>query len=474
MLAALAGTASEDVLNTRSMWLIGADISGIQDFIYGVVSKKALKGLRGRSAYLQLLTEAVVLRLLSVFNLPCSNLIYSGGGHLYLLAPNTHGSEPILMDCRKDIDDILILAHAGQLALCFGWEPLSYRDFLKPDLEGVGIQNYDVEVRGGFADAWNRLGAQLARKKRAKFNTLLSSEEKLNQILGPFPVSGDELSCEVCGEPFSAPVETTRCDLCSSFEILASRVARAESVSLEPLEKKASADAMKSYEDIFEALGVKIRFFEPGQGHSDSYLLNQTEFTSKKPPCLGFHFLARHTPKDERDIATLEDLAKRAEGIKKWGVLRADVDHLGKAFSEGLGRTDQSISRISMLSYLLSLFFSAHIETLAMQPPFRSTLAVIYSGGDDLFTLGSWSVLKKFADKTHHDFGLFTGEKLSVSAGVFIAPTDSYPVAQAGKLAGDEEHTAKESGRNRFALFGRRFRGLTSRNCRESRIHSWN
>ncbi|MBM4425645.1 MAG: hypothetical protein FJ031_00255 [Chloroflexi bacterium] len=40
--------------------LIGDDISGIQKFIYTITSKKAAQTLRGRSFYLQLLTEVVM------------------------------------------------------------------------------------------------------------------------------------------------------------------------------------------------------------------------------------------------------------------------------------------------------------------------------------------------------------------------------------------------------------------------------
>ena len=40
--------------------LIAGDISGIQDFIYDIISKNAAKNLKGRSFYLQLLTESII------------------------------------------------------------------------------------------------------------------------------------------------------------------------------------------------------------------------------------------------------------------------------------------------------------------------------------------------------------------------------------------------------------------------------
>ena len=49
----------EELLKNDKFILIGGDISGIQKFIYTVISKGAVKGLKGRSYYLELLSEIV-------------------------------------------------------------------------------------------------------------------------------------------------------------------------------------------------------------------------------------------------------------------------------------------------------------------------------------------------------------------------------------------------------------------------------
>ena len=65
--------------------LISGDISGIQNFIYTIPSKGALKSLRGRSFYLEILMEQIVDELLDALQLTRANLIYNGGGHfLYI------------------------------------------------------------------------------------------------------------------------------------------------------------------------------------------------------------------------------------------------------------------------------------------------------------------------------------------------------------------------------------------------------
>ena len=45
----------DDLLESHNMNIETADISGIQSFIYDISSKAALKGLRARSFYLELI-----------------------------------------------------------------------------------------------------------------------------------------------------------------------------------------------------------------------------------------------------------------------------------------------------------------------------------------------------------------------------------------------------------------------------------
>ncbi len=69
--------------------LVAGDLSGIQKFIYTISSDGALKSLRARSFYLEMVTEEVVQQLLAELNLPRTSVIYAGGGNLYLLAAAT-------------------------------------------------------------------------------------------------------------------------------------------------------------------------------------------------------------------------------------------------------------------------------------------------------------------------------------------------------------------------------------------------
>ena len=78
------------------------DISGIQDFIYTIHSKDALRTLRSRSFYIEIFMQHIVDTLLSKLSLSRANLIYSGGGHCYMILPNTDSVKSYLDEYERE------------------------------------------------------------------------------------------------------------------------------------------------------------------------------------------------------------------------------------------------------------------------------------------------------------------------------------------------------------------------------------
>lgn len=69
------------------------------------------------------------------------------------------------------------------------------------------------------------------------------------------------------------------------------------------------------------------------------------------------------------DCNTFEDMADCSKGIKRIGVLRADVDNLGIAFVSGFNNEANNnryvtLSRTATLSRQLSLFFKLYINSI--------------------------------------------------------------------------------------------------------------
>ena len=82
-------TKEKEFYDRQAFLLCSLDISGIQNFIYTITSQNALRTLRARSFYLEIMMEHIIDTLLEKLELSRANLLYSGGGHCYLLLANT-------------------------------------------------------------------------------------------------------------------------------------------------------------------------------------------------------------------------------------------------------------------------------------------------------------------------------------------------------------------------------------------------
>jgi len=445
--------ASGDELQRADLLLLGGDLSGIQEFIYQVTSEKALKGLRARSFYLQLISEVLARRILDEFNLPESNILYCGGGNFYLLLPALKDSLEKIRNIQNEFDSILLRSHRGRLAVAISATPLSYFDFLE-----------------NFADKWVILGQELAIKKRRKFSSLLSqgrSEEVFNEVFGPFDEGGEKQGCQICGQELGES-EEEKCSLCQSFISLADELKTATAIALMPVQGKKLPDKSPKWDQVINSLGYDVRLLRKvdistsGNHFEKAFLINSTDFAGR---FLGYWFVPRKTYGPDDKVLTLEKMAETARGIKKWGVLRADVDCLGKLFKEGLGN-NKTISRVDMLSFMISAYFNGRISQLeAIEKDYRqnsspeedqeitSHIYTAYSGGDDLFVIGPWSEMLELANMIYKDFRRFTSDRLSLSAGIYLAPTEKFPIYQAAQEAKSAVDKAKDEGRNKLSIF---------------------
>jgi len=443
-----ANKSNSSMMNEPSFYLVGGDISGIQDFIYSVTSENALRGLRGRSFYLQLISEAVAKSILDKFNLTPANILFIGGGHFFLLLPKTEHLEDELEKMTAIIDHNLLEAHRGKLAFAIAQQSLSFDDFLG----------------AGFGQAFDLLKKKLSIAKRRKFSSLMKTKTDLNKIIKLPDIGGTQEVCEICSDELTdheqkiaKQTKIHQCSFCKSYINLAYNLAHNDFL----IERKLPGNFKKfdgefgSYEDVLRYLGYQFKFDIDKKVGETNLLINSTDFLNDSKSYNGFRFFPKHAPiqRGKKHVKTLEELSKDAIGLRRWGVFRADVDELGKIFKEGLGES-QTITSISMLSYFVSLFFSAQVEWIAKNE-FEGKIYIIYSGGDDMFALGSWSALPDFAARIQDSFIKFTGDNpaIRISGGIYISPSDKFPVYQAASSAGDSLKLAKNDGRNRTTIF---------------------
>ncbi len=451
--------------------LVGGDISGVQDFIYTITARGAASALRGRSFYLQLLTEAVARYVLRRLDLPITNLLYQGGGGFYLLArPSDRGC---LEKVQKEVSRILLAHHRGDLYLALGAVPLVAADF------------YDGRVSG----KWVELGERLQKAKQHRFSELGAELEKLFKPEGHG--GNEEGECQVCGREHPGirkDDETRKCPPCRSYEDLGDDLRRAWYLWLLEVESTVPDKPLEvtpgGWEEVLSAFGMRAGAAEDlgkvpkANGPRWILALKDDAMESLKPDAhtvVGRRFLVNVTPvlteEEHRElrgkvtglpvsgsVKPFEVMEYQSTGIKRLGVLRMDVDNLGKLFSEGLGEK-ATLSRVAALSFAVSLFFEGWVEVLAERigadEKGRERLYSIYSGGDDLFFVGSWDAVVELARAIRADFSRFTTHPgIHASAGIALVG-GKYPLYQAAEDAGRAENQAKGFRRE---MNGREFR----------------
>lgn len=167
----------------RCFLLYSADFSGIQSFIYTVHTHGALRALRSRSFVLELLMEHYMDELLAACGVSRANLLYSGGGHCYLLLPNTAAVTAALTDWNRRFNDWLAEQFGARLFLAHGWT----------DCTGDELLNRPAAELPQKA-MFRRVSSQVSAHKLHRF-----SASQLRRLNGT-PADGTDRECKVCGQ----------------------------------------------------------------------------------------------------------------------------------------------------------------------------------------------------------------------------------------------------------------------------------
>jgi len=478
--------------------LVSADISGIQDFIYTVSSKGALKSLRARSFYLDLLLEHIADEILEEISLSRANLLYTGGGHFYMLLPNTEKAKELLYQAKTRVNKWFLKKFGISLYLAIA------------SIECSPSELIDKNRQGFVSELFNNLSIQLSRDKLKRY-----PEDQLGLILeknGIYGRSTNKLrecaSCRISGVELQEVTDDDGnteniCEMCRNFR-LAGKNLLDEQTALPIIKEKPQEKLWLELPSIDESprylIFRKLESVErdPGEFHR-IYTKNRWMAGLGLSTNL---WVCDYSEKSEKqdELITFEELEKKADGIRRLAVMRADVDSLGAVFTRGFKLEHGSLSRYATLSRQLSLFFKHYINNVCkgdisgeggIKPknfylnPGRSeeykrkgkALSIVYSGGDDVFVVGAWNEVIEFAIDLRNAFRLFTCNKLTFSAGIGFF-NHSFPVYQMANLTGKlEEEAKKHSGETKdaIALFGidRRIRDEKREIKRVGHIYKW-
>lgn len=368
--------------------LVSGDMSGIQDFIFNIATDdKVARSLKGRSFFVQLLSEVCAQLILDKLSLNESHLILNSGGNFLLLVPAD--KEHLLRECKQKIDEALI---KESLYLALGWTECKRE-----------------EIEKNFSNVLEKAKAQSAAAKKRKFETL-----DAKRVFDPFP-------------------QTSQDD--RHYDTLADNLISAKGYAISK-----AKHIRQNWQKPLNEIGYEVNFL-------DSASKDAIEFNPQSPNnnWKSYRFVVKDLP--QTDFDGLARRAKERTGTEKLGVLKMDVDNLGTFFKQSLPENQKSVKEISNIARALALFFEGEMSVFLRNAKFKDDIYPIFSGGDDFFIVGAWDKVFEFAEFIQEKFREFVQNHamLTLSASLLVVDA-KFPVARFAPLADERLDDAKING----------------------------
>lgn len=414
--------------------LFSMDMSGIQDFIYTIASKNALKMLRSRSFYLEIFMENLIDELLDYIGMSRANLIYSGGGHAYIITANTENIKQKIAEFELKINEWMLDEFKTALFLGCGYAECSANE----------LHN---EPEGTYRQIFKNVSKMISQKKMKRY-----SAAQIIKLNSKGKKDGTR-ECRVCRRASKLLEDDDICSVCNAMIDMSQNILYKGFyiVTENPNDKTALPLPFGRY----LVADNRKELLEKMKQDDSSYIRAYT----KNKSYTGFKVVKNLWVGDYTLGDSFEELAKKSEGINRIAVFRADVDNLGDAFVNGFaskkyGEKYMTISRTATFSRKMSMFFKYHINYILENGEFyiadkkeeergKRNATIVYSGGDDVFVVGSWDDVVGFAVDLQKSLKEFSQDTLTISGGIGIYPA-KYPINNMARLTGELEECSKK------------------------------
>lgn len=506
---------NKDLREKEKFLFVSGEFSGIQNFIYTITSKMAMKSLRGRSFYLELFIEHIIDEILSNLELSRVNLIYSGGSQFYLLLPNIERSKEILENYKEIVNNFLLKEVGTGIYFEMSYSPTSAEELGNGLSEKVKKENRIGEIFRKNSILSSK--AKISRYSQKQLEKLFDEDSEINHI------HNSTKECKICKKAEKADIleRNSRdiagnieiCDACKNYINLGANISRLyhRTTDMFILEKNCVETSKNLIFPKYPVGYVEIEFKE--RKYLDNKLKIAEEDLHRFYAVNSFYYgeglpknirIGNYNIKNEKEdykLVEFKDLVKKTEGIERLAVLRADVDNLGSLFQSGFVNNDSTepykfvtLSKSVVLSRYLSDFFKRQInlilekkENINKNELFNRycdvinpnndksrNIVVVYSGGDDVFAIGTWNDIIEFSVDLRKAFKEFTNGKITLSAGIGFF-SENFPVYQMAERTGDLEKIAKNYSKDNsdratkdaIALFGK------EKNEDLNHVYSW-
>lgn len=390
------------VVDSESFLFIVGDFFGIQRFIFDNVStKKAAKILRAKSAYIQIFIKVLAYYLKEKLGESESLILSTSAGKFEILSKNIN-AQAVLDDTQKKINKKFIKEFYG-----FGGAGISFTKCEKSNLR-------ELEK---YKKLKERITSRAELAKYSKFdlqnqNPTLQYEEGID----------NKTLCGLCNLRKKS-IDKDACFACEVFVSIGKELTTKQSLKISK-----NVGKYKIFENYY------ITF----DGKKDE---NTVEIFDISKDATGKHAwaLSSYTRSKDGEITTFEELEASSEGLKALGVLKGDVDGMGEFIKNhaGIG----SLQDFYIFSKSIDNFFSTYIpKVMGQEYPNSYT---VFTGGDDLFIIGSWSETLGLAARIQRDFKEFTKGALTISFG-FITSKSGAPLAYLSNTVEKALELAKE------------------------------
>jgi len=423
---------------TNEFILINGDFFGIQDFIFNEIeAKNASKVLRGKSAFVQILTKVIAYYIVEELELSLLSIISESAGKFEILAPNNKEIKKKLEDIKKELNNYFVYNFFGET--------------------GVGISHIECGLFN-FIDkkSYKKLREDFAKEvektKLNKFDLLNSNydvvwDKELN----------NKNQCFACKKRVGSDrkdIDKKVCDSCYDFI----------KIGKELTKKRYLIINKNNGIEIFD--GYYIAFVETKEQIKE-YKNNIAIFDISKD--INFKGYAKwelssYVATDEKDILTFEELAensvkdgvieeKREHGIEAIMSLKGDVDNMGNFIRDENNNITSSFASYNFFSRMIDYYFSVYVPYL-MNKDYNNTYT-IFAGGDDLFVLGAWDEVIELSKRVRNDFVEFAkGSSLTFSVGMILTKPNK-PVNFIARVSEEALEDAKEiDNKDAISLFG--------------------
>lgn len=412
--------------------LVGGDLSGIQDYIFGV-SKNSGRGVskifRARSFYLQALTRSILLEMQKRLGLSCVFKLMDSGGKFILLLPSIDEVRSELSVFEHEVQMWFREKFKGQLTLNLSWSTqITQQDF--------HLQN--------FQNKMDSVNESIEESKCRKINTTFSLkgpviEEDYDENEGGNCAlctinAADEQSSKKYEEKEGLLISVCS-DCCSQIVYIGTRLPNTNYLVYGTQGETPLFGEIRL--TLSESAPLKLQGVALVEALVDSANFSRARMARHLPRITSEELIDENWfnlfSKEESDLnvgqpKTFNMISQKSKkekngklvGRELLAFFKADVDNLGLIFSLGFGDR-LSAARFTSVSRMLNLFFSEYLVEL-VRTDFPD-IYVVFAGGDDLFLIGPWWRTIRFAISLRKKLSLFCSgnSDITLSGGIFIA-----------------------------------------------------